>query len=451
MAKLFPEILGIEAGQNSALAQKIVERVKSGNPEVVIKPYKAKTPSILNIPKDTPKKSKDKVIWERAKKALIIREKLERSKNGNLRFLHVFVAVGDVVEDYQFTLSMENECPYSCQFCYVQGTLPEKPIPTIFTNIQEDGLLLREIKIALLAMHMHTQTHGVKFNIGWDQQDWVHDLIGVINDAISNEITDKPIQEIFNTHKDVIKANLKTSNRKTLKPILDDIDKYDFVTTTEKFNFNAGEINDALVHDHLTDNSKFLVNLFSSQTMKKDGAVLLFRTKSVNFDNLAGLVPIGNTKVSVTLGPNIFVSGPPSFKERIKGANTLLTRGYKVGINIDPIILTESTFEIYKQILDKIHQLFDYKSENFTNIIFGMLRFGSNNLDNNIRKRHSGLHKHTIENMSKPNGEEKYRYEVSERIDTYKSLIDYTRTLMPDVTIGLSTEPPSVWDKAGLK
>ena len=37
MAKIFPEILGIEKGQTTELAQQIVDRVKAGNPKVEIK------------------------------------------------------------------------------------------------------------------------------------------------------------------------------------------------------------------------------------------------------------------------------------------------------------------------------------------------------------------------------------------------------------------------------
>ena len=122
MANLFPEILGIEAGQNSELANRIVDRIKAGNPLVDKKPYKVGDTSILEIPPDVPKKSKEKTIWQHAKKALILREKQERPEAGGLRFLHVFVSVGDVVEEYQFTLSIENECPYMCEFCYIQGS-----------------------------------------------------------------------------------------------------------------------------------------------------------------------------------------------------------------------------------------------------------------------------------------------------------------------------------------
>ena len=450
MANLFPEILGIEAGQNSDLAKRIVDRVKAGNPGVSIKPYQVGAPTILDIPAGAPKKSKEKTIWEHAKKALILREKLERPEAGDLRFLHVFVSVGDVVEEYQFTLSIENECPYMCSFCYIQGSLAEKPIPTIFTNVQESGLLLREVKIALLAMHMHTQTHGFKHNIGWDQQKWVHRLIGVLNKAIPTEVADVPIQQIFDDNKEGIKKALTDSKLDLFKPILAKLNTLNFQNTTAQFKFNCGEINDALVYDHLTDNSKFLIELFSSETMKNDGAVLLFRTKSANYANFKKLTPGGNIRVSVTVLPAIFVKGPPDHIERLKGADELLKLGYQISMNIDPIILTTDTVKTYKKIIDDIKTQFDYKSEKFHRITIGMLRFGSKNLDNNIRKRHSDLYDHAKRNMIKVKGDEKFRYDRDKRVDIYKELIGYIQSEMPSVEVELSTEPVDVWKDVGL-
>ncbi len=450
MSNLFPEIIGIEAGQNSELATRIVDRVKAGNPEVAIKPYKFGSPTILDIPTGTPKKSKDHARWENAKKALILRKKLERPESGGLRFLHVFVSVNNVVESYQFTLSIENECPYSCQFCYIQGSLAEKPIPTIFINVQDKGVLLREVKIALLAMHMHTQTHGIEHNIGWQQQSWVHKLIGLLNKTLPAEIKDIPIQQMFDDNKVDITKALSASKLDILKPVEEKLDDFDFSNLTDKFKFNCGEINDALVYDHLTDNSKFLVELFSSSAMKDDGAVLLFRTKSANFKNLKKMTHGENVRVSSTVLPKTFVTGPPDYIERIKGANELLALGYQISLNVDPMILTADTVSTYKKIIDDIKTHIDFKSPNLHHIIIGMLRFGSKNLDNNIRKRHVGLYGHAKRNMTKVKGDEKYRYDRDKRVEIYKGLLGYINSEMPGVEVELSTEPVDVWRDVGL-
>jgi DNA repair photolyase len=450
MAQMFPEIIGVESKQSTALSKRVVAQAKIGNPDVTIKQYEVGD-SILEVPSGLPDGTKAKFIWKQAKRALILREKQERHESGGLRFLHVFVSVGDVVEEYQFTLSIENECPYMCEFCYIQGSLAEKPIPTIFTNVQDEGVLLREVKLALLAMHMHTQTHGLKYNIGWDQQKWVHWLIGVLNKSIPENISDVPIQQLFDANKDEIKKCLSRSNNPRLKDIETNFGKFDFNDSNEKFKFNCGEINDALVYDHLTDNSKFLIDLFSSESMINDGAVLLFRTKSSNFDNLKKLTPGDNIRVSVTILPAIFVKGPPGHVERLKEANELLNLGYQISLNIDPMILTADTVKSYKKIIDDIKTNVDYQSEKFHRITIGMLRFGSKNLDNNIRKRHVDLYRHTkTARMTQIPGDEKHRYDRDKRVEIYKAMVEYIRAEMPGIEVELSTEPVDVWKDVGL-
>jgi len=452
MTQLFPTTLAIEPGLSSDLAQRVVDRVKAGNPDVDIQKYESGEPGFLALPDKTPKDALENLRWKKAKASLILRDKMAQPSAGGLRFLHVFVSVGDVIEEYSFTMSIENECPYRCQFCYIQGSLAEKPTPTIFANVQKPGLLLREVKIALLAMHMHTQSHGVRFNIGWDQKEWVHWLMGVLNKALPKNVADIPIQQIFDENKDKIKAQLLLSKKDRLNVILNDLDKYDFTDLKHKFKFNCGEINDALVYDHLTDNSKFLIELFSSDTMVKDGAVLLFRTKSANFNNLKSVSPAENIRVSVTVLPKTFVDGPPDYQTRLSEVNKLLNLGYQVSLNMDPMILTKGgTVSTYKKVIDEIKARVDTKSPKLHRITIGMLRFGSKNLDNNIRNRHPGLHGHAQRTMTKAKGDEKYRYDRAERIRVYKTLVDYIRTELPGVEVELSTEPEDVWKDVGLE
>ena len=152
----------------------------------------------------------------------------------------------------------------------------------------------------------------------------------------------------------------------------------------------------------------------------------------------------------MTILPATFVKGPPDHIERLKGADELLKLGYQISMNIDPIIVTADTVKIYKKIIDDIKTHFDYTSEKFHRITIGMLRFGTKNLDNNIRKRHTRLYGHAKRNMSKLKGDEKFRYDRGKRVDIYKELIAYIQSEMPGVEVELSTEPVDVWTDVGL-
>jgi len=112
--------------------------------------------------------------------------------------------------------------------------------------------------------------------------------------------------------------------------------------------------------------------------------------------------------------------------------------------------MTPDTVKTYKKIIDDIKTHFDYTSEKFHRITIGMLRFGTKNLENNIRKRHTGLYSHAKRNMSKIKGDEKFRYDRVKRIEIYKSLVEYTQAEVPGVEVELSTEPVDVWNEVGL-
>ena len=362
---------------------KIIARVKRYNPTVKIKTYEGKPSEIYEIPPVPRGYSQERARWEAAKKALILREKKARPLHGNLRFVHVFVSDEKAQGGYSFVISMENECPYRCEMCYLQSSLKGIPVPTIFTNFQDDGLLLREIKIALLAMHMHTQTHPVQYNLGRTQQKWVHLLMGVLNKALPDTLLDIPIQKIFEDNIQSIKQAFESAGLDVLTPIYDNVDKFSFKKTGRSFKFSCGELGDSLVNDHLTMNSKFIVELFSSEAMLNDGAILDLTSKSDNIDILKQAIPKPNIIFAVTIGTPKFVIGPPNISKRLEAAKSLLNLGFNIQINIDPIAFGTSTIQTYKGVLDKVADTLDHTNDHLVGLTLGMLRFGEENLTEN--------------------------------------------------------------------
>ena len=451
MAKLFPVRLGIEKGLNSDLATRVVSSIKVGNPDVeIIGDYKKGVTKLVKL-QEVPQKSIEKERWMANKRSLVLRNKQVDRVKTNLRFLHVFLSVEKAREGYQFALSAENECPYSCTYCYLQSTLKESPIPTIYANFQDEGVLVREIKIGLLAMHMFTQVHGVKSNIQREGQDKVHRLMKVLEKSIPISKLDQSLHKIFTTYRTAIKENLEESRLDLHQPIIEHFDKFEFKNLSRKFHFNNGDLNDGMAYDHLTDNSKFLVEIFGNETMKKDGGQLLIRTKSTNTENLKMVDPHDNAIYYTTVGTSAYSKGVPHYKERIKAAKELQDLGYRIRISLDPIIQYPDTVKQYKPILDEIKNVMDITNPNFERITLGMLRFSHSNIDDVIRDRHPDLYGHSKRAMiTKYGDEEKVRYERQFRVDTYKALKEYAEEVMPGVKVLLSTEAVSVWKDVGL-
>ncbi len=451
MAKLFPTRLGIEKDLNSALATRVVSRIKVGNPTVEIIDNYKKGVTKLFTPSKLPQKNIENEIWMANKRSLVLRNKQKDFTRTNLRFLHVFLSVEKAREGYQFALSTENECPYSCTYCYLQSTLKESPVPTIYTNLQDDGVLVREVKIGLMAMHMFTQVHGVKANIQREGQYKVHRLMKVLEKSIPSAELDQSLHEIFTTYRTDIKKNLVESGLDLHQPIIEYFDKFTFKKLSRKFHFNNGDLNDGMAYDHLTDNSKFLVGIFGNETMKNDGGQLLIRTKSTNTENLKLVDPHDNVIYYTTVGTSSYSKGVPNYKERIKAAKELQDHGYRIRISLDPIIQYPDTVKQYKPILDEIKNVMDINRPSFERITLGMLRFSHDNIENVIRNRHPDLYGHSKRAMiTKYDDEEKVRYDRQFRVDTYKALKEYAEEIMPGVRVQLSTEAISVWEDVGL-
>ncbi|NQT97136.1 MAG: hypothetical protein HQ562_05280, partial [Candidatus Marinimicrobia bacterium] len=437
MEKTYPDIVGQIPKLNSQLYHRVIDRIKAHDPNTPIKLIKSIHEIPFSMPKNIPATDRDKVFWEKVKHSLTLREKEQNHCYGDMRFVHVFVAVEGVVESYQFVIGGENECPFMCNMCYLQGTFKSSPVPTIFTNFHDDGLLIREIKLALLAMHMHVQAEGKGDYIGRKNQDTVHRIMGLLNEAIGSVNDTQSIHDIFTANKKAIDDQLTSSPIDKLQPIRDNIDKFNFQSLTDQFQFNCSELNDGLANDHLTDNSKFLMDIFENPVMVKDGGWLQIRTKSDNFDNLLQARSNSNLKVSLSILAPAFIERTANIDEKLEGAVKLQKLGYKLSINVDPIFLHGDTVKVYSKILDKIASNISTDPAIFDHLTLGMLRFGKNTRDI-VEKRNPKLFGHYQKNMVKE--DEKYRYDRDKRIKIYKGLIDHARKVMPGINIQLSTE-----------
>lgn len=444
----YPAVVGRMPGLNSLLYHRVIDRIKTHDPDTSIKLINNIHEIPFTMPKNLPAGDRDRVFWEKVKHTLVLREKVSNSQYGDMRFLHVFVAIEGVVEGYQFVIGGENECPFMCHMCYLQGTFKSSPVPTVFTNFQDDGLLLREIKLALLAMHMHVHTDGKSDYLGREKQDTVHRIMGLLNKAIGSVDESQSIHRIFISHKKAIKKQFSGSSINKLQSVKDNLDKFDFKNVTDRFQFNSGEISDGLANDHLTDNSHFLVQMFANPIMKKDGGYLLIRTKSDNVDNLIRVDSGYNTVVSFSIVAPAYIDRTANNVEKLEAAYKLQKADYKISLNIDPIILHGDTVKVYSKILDKIADTLSTDPKVFDHLTFGMLRFGVNTRDV-VEKRNPKLFGHYQRNMTKE--DEKYRYDRDKRINIYKGLVEYAQKIMPGVKIQLSTEQRSVWDEVGLK
>ena len=439
----------------SNLFKRVLDRAKLHDPNLIVQEMDGIHDYPFTVDNTLPPAAREKEFWKKCKQSILLRDKGIDQKNGGLRFVHVFVAVNATVETHQFVIGGENECPFDCQFCYLQGTFEHSPVPTVFTNLQDDGLLLREIKISLLAMQMYSQVMGPSDNVGRGGQDTIHGIIGALNRSVKAVDKNDTIENIFNANKDSISQSLKRSRIIELKPFYNYLDNFDFKNMKRRFHYNCGELGDGLANDHLTDNSKFLSELFANESIKNDGGYLLIRTKSNNIANLKDAQHNGNTTVSFSMTAKAFVEGkgPATTEERIKAARELQDLGYRIRPTFDPVIMhgdPAKTVKIYSEILDMIRDNLILDHDLLDPFTYGSLRFSVDTIRRVIPKRHPGLVDYYKKRMTSKSEFEKHRFPIDKRVEVYKKLAEYQEHVIPGFESKLSTEHASVWEDAGL-
>jgi len=453
MKLFYPELVAYEKGLNSPLYLQIRNRILAGNQKTIFQELKKGQKIPFTLPQGINRQSRDKQFWSKTKKTLILRDK-QLNRDSNLRFFHPFVSVDHIIEDYKFIISMENECPNNCLYCYLQASCKDTPVPTIFTNFQDKDDLIREIKLALLGINMYTQENGKNDCLGREGKAVINRLITIFEKSIGSVSIDLPINDIYKSNLKKIKENFQHSRATMIANYKSKLGSYDFEKPHTRTKFMAGEINDGLALDHLTDNSKYLVEIFANHTIKGDGGFLQFRTKSNNISNLKGIIQNDNTNISFSVNSPTairkFELSTASLDKRLSAARQLQDWGYKVKINVEPIIMHADTVSTYKLVLDNINDKLIIKPELLRPITLGMLRFGANILEI-IQSRNPRLYKHYQDHMTDKLEHEKHRYPEKWRIKTYTELTNYINKTMPGIGVELSTEPRFIWEKVGLQ
>ena len=281
MKLFYPELVAYEKGLNSPLYHQIRNKILAGKQNTIFQELKKGQKIPFTLPKEINEQARDKMEWLKAKKCLILRDKqINRGKENknNLHFFHPFVSVNDIVEEYQFVVKTESQCCFNCTYCYLQYTFKKAPVPTIYPNFRDKDNLIREIKLCLLGINMYAQENGKKDCLGRIGQAEVNRLIILLEKSIGSVSIDQPINDIYKSNLKKIKENFQRSRMRMIANYKSKLDNYNFSKPHISTKFIAGELNDGLVLDHLTDNSKYLLEIFANQIIKDDGGFLSFST-----------------------------------------------------------------------------------------------------------------------------------------------------------------------------
>jgi spore photoproduct lyase len=213
-------------------------------------------------------------------------------------------------------------------------------------------------------------------------------------------------------------------------------------TMTDPMRICTGEIADSLAMDHIFKHTASLIPFFN-QTEK---LYLELKTKSDNVETLKDAPPSERVIVSFSLSPQDVISslefGTASLEGRLQAAERVLSYGYKVAFNIDPMIETADFRIDYGGLYAEIFRRF--RPEQISWFHIGSLRFVGG-LDGVARCRFPGLTVFDSEFVCGPDG--KYRYPRPLRDEMYAFALNILREKAPDVPVFFCTERESFWHR----
>ena len=205
----------------------------------------------------------------------------------------------------------------------------------------------------------------------------------------------------------------------------------------------TGEFTDSLIWERWTDRAADLVSLFARQ----DRAVLELKTKTAHVSRLLPLAHQGKTIMAWSLNTESVIRrqerGTASLKARLSAAARCQAHGYPVAFHFDPIILYENCEQDYQAVLKR---LFDMISpQNIVWISLGTFRFMPA-LKTIIQDRFRDSK--IVYGEFIPGLDGKMRYFKPLRIQIYREMVAWIRTLAPDVCVYLCMEDEEVWQQA---
>ena len=173
--------------------------------------------------------------------------------------------------------------------------------------------------------------------------------------------------------------------------------------------YEIGSNSDMLLENSITDNLEWAIEQFA---LIKNAACT-FATKFAEVDSLLNLNHNGKTKMRISVNPEYIIKniefGTSNLISRCEAANKMFEAGYKIGINIAPIILIDGWQQHYLSMFDILSSVLceRLKNQAFFELIF--MTFGlANELINNAALPNAV----NVFNKSimKPKGRGKYCY-----------------------------------------
>ncbi|MCT4686105.1 SPL family radical SAM protein [Vallitalea sp.] len=198
--------------------------------------------------------------------------------------------------------------------------------------------------------------------------------------------------------------------------------------------YEIGSTSDMVLENTITGNLKWAIEEFG----KLDNATCTFATKFAMVDDLLDADHNGNTQMRISVNPDYIIRkveiGTSKLEDRIDAANKMFNAGYRVGINIAPIILLDNWQVMYRELLESLSKKLDNKLQDqlFFELIFMTYGYANDTINSAALK---GVLNVFDRSKMCPKGRGKFCYDLDIREDAARYFKDLITHYFPNATI----------------
>jgi spore photoproduct lyase len=198
--------------------------------------------------------------------------------------------------------------------------------------------------------------------------------------------------------------------------------------------FEIGSNSDMVLEDSVTGSLQWAVERFAC--LKNARAT--FATKFAGVEPLLGLEHRGRTQVRISVNPQEIIKrveiGTSPLAARIEAANRLFEHGYRVGVNVAPVVLLEGWQELYAAMFETLAEglLPDLKRQLFFEVIFMTYGLANEQILSEAMPNAVNLLDRSI---MRPKGRGKYCYRPEIRLTAERFIINELNRWFPEAAI----------------
>ncbi len=226
---------------------------------------------------------------------------------------------------------------------------------------------------------------------------------------------------------------------------IDDMEKelLRFTKKQKYLRIGTGELSDSLAFDTETKYSNKILSIFENFPE----VIFEFKTKSININSILKYKKVlKNIVVSWSLNPQIIIEREehfsPDLDSRLRAIAEVQSKGYKIGIHFDPIILIENWKTYYRNLIKEISKIIN--PQNIAWWSMGTLRFPHSLRKHIFKFKDSFLFSGEL--IKGYDG--KYRYFKPIRIEVFKFIKQEIQSIISDKTpLYLCMEDVEMWEE----